>query len=65
MVWILPLTSRGKDSEFYKETKWNKQKSYIVTSQIRTISSKRLSRKIRVIPEDEFEEIRKTVRGFI
>lgn len=65
MVWALPLTSSCKNNKFYYETKWNGEKSYIMTSQIRTISSKRLLRKIRVIPEKEFEEIRVIVKGFV
>ena len=65
MVWVLPLTSQGKNNKFYYETEWNGQKSYIMTSQIRTISSKRLSRRIRLIPEKEFEDIRRTVKGFV
>lgn len=66
MVWVLPLTSKDKkDSQFYQETEYEEGRFFVILSQIRTISSKRLLRKIRTLPEEEFTQVREKVKGFL
>jgi mRNA-degrading endonuclease toxin of MazEF toxin-antitoxin module len=66
MAWVLPLTSRDKkESPFYQATEHEGKTYYIILSQVRTISSKRLLRKLRTLPEEEFEQVREKVKGFL
>ena len=57
MIWCLPITSTLKDSLFYYKILVNEEENSVMTTQIRTISSKRLLRKVGMIGEGEFEEI--------
>lgn len=54
MIWILPITSTIKNSPFYYRFQFNNQKQSVVTTQIKTISPKRLRRKIGSISEADF-----------
>lgn len=66
MVWALPLTSKDKaDSKFYQETEYEGERFFVILSQIRTVSSKRLLRKIRTLPEEEFTQVLEKVKGFL
>lgn len=66
MMWVLPLTSRDKTgNRFYQQTEYAGEKYFVILSQIRTISSKRLLRKIRTMRENEFREVRQKVKNFI
>ena len=60
MLWILPMTTTDKESRYYLPTAFeNGQKqSKVVLSQIRTISSLRLIKKQRTLPETEFKTVR-------
>ncbi|MFA6432234.1 MAG: type II toxin-antitoxin system PemK/MazF family toxin [Candidatus Paceibacterota bacterium] len=53
-LWIVPLTSKISDRNRGITTKSTGTESHIVPSQIRTISSKRLLRKIGQVKEMEF-----------
>ncbi len=59
------MTSREKTGKYYFETKYNIEKSFVVLSQLRVISSRRLLRKVRVMNENEFEELRKQVKELV
>ena len=68
VLWVLPLTSKDKnikDKRYYFLTKKREEISYIILSQIRLISSKRLLRHLRTIPEIEFGEIKNRVKDFL
>lgn len=52
---VVPLTSAVKENEFHH--KLNTGESFVILSQIRLVSAKRLLRKIEVIGENEFREI--------
>lgn len=65
VLWVLPMTSREKTGKYYFESKYNGEKSFVVLSQLRVISSRRLLRKIRVMEEAQFEELRKLVKDLI
>ena len=65
ILWVLPLTSTIKDNKYYFKISHNGKEYSIVLSQLRLISSKRLIRKNRVLPKEEFNRVREKVRSFI
>jgi len=56
MMWVLPMTTTDKESKYLFPTicEPGQKQSKIVLSQIRTISSLRLIKKQRTLPESEF-----------
>ncbi|MDP2951101.1 MAG: type II toxin-antitoxin system PemK/MazF family toxin [bacterium] len=65
ILWALPLTSKEKEGRYYFKTEHKGEKSFIILSQLRIISSRRLLRKIRTMPENEFLELKKRVKNFL
>jgi mRNA interferase MazF len=57
---ITPLTSVAKENQYHH--KLNTGDSFVILSQIRLISAKRLLRKIEVIGENEFKEITNKIK---
>lgn len=57
MMWILPITSSIKKSKFYYNFIFNDIEQSVMITQVRTISSKRLKRKIGTISDLDFERI--------
>ena len=55
IVWILPLTTIAKENKFHYKLK--SSGSYVILSQVRLISTKRLLRLVETINESEFKEI--------
>lgn len=56
ILWMLPLTRAKKlNNKYYFQLEQGGEDSFVVLSQIRLVSSKRLSRKMRMIKDDEFE----------
>jgi len=65
MSWILPLTSSYRDNPFYHELIWGGQKSWVIISQIRTISHKRLDRKVGFAELGDFNKIKEKIINLI
>jgi len=65
MLWILPLSSKVKDNKFYFTTRYNNKNFSIILSQLKLISSKRLTRKIRILPKNEFSQIKEKIKNFL
>jgi mRNA interferase MazF len=67
LLLVLPMTTSEKDGIYYYKTahKVGQKQASAVLSQLRSISSKRLIRKQRTLPKDEFEEIRNEIRDLI
>jgi mRNA interferase MazF len=65
MVWVLPLTSKQKSSPNYQQVSHDDGISWVYLSQIKTISTKRLLRKIGMIGERDFLEICLKVAAYI
>ncbi len=61
----LPLTNKEKDNKFHFKTIYNEKSSFIILSQIKLMSSKRLRRKIRRLDEQEFNKIQQKLKGLI
>ena len=57
MCWIVPLTSKIRDGEHYHKVNHEDGVSWVCLSQIKTVSTKRLLRKIGMISEIEFKEV--------
>jgi mRNA interferase MazF len=56
-AFVAPLTTKNHDNRYSVRTEYQKRIYYVVLSQVRTISTKRFSRKIRRLSCDEFETI--------
>ena len=54
---IAPLTSNESEKEYSHLLRFNDQVSHVLLSQIRTVSTKRFTRKIRNLDEVEFAAI--------
>ena len=65
ILWVLPLTRKGKDLPYYYRHEQGGEESFVILSQIRLISSKRLQRRMRLIEKREFSEIRQMVKEFL
>lgn len=57
MVWVLPLTTKEKNDKYHFKLNHEDIKSWVILSQIKTISTKRLLRKVGSISEFDFKEI--------
>ena len=65
MIWVLPLTTKHKNDSHFIPIHFNKGFSFVCLSQIRTISSKRLFRKIGMISKQEFEQVVQKIYEYI
>ena len=65
MVWALPLTTQGQDNKYYYRLNHEDVKSWVVLSQIKTISTKRFLRKVGSISESDFKEIILRLQKFL
>lgn len=65
MLWILPLTSREGNIKYHFRLSHGDITSYAILSQIKTISTKRLLRRVRTISGPEFYEIVVRVVGIL
>ena len=63
MVWALPLTTKEKQSRFYYKLAGDIINSQVILSQIKTLSTKRLLRKMGTVSETEFKEIISILRN--
>ena len=65
VLWAVPLTRAKKtNNKYYFQIKQGGEDSFVILSQIRLISSKRLSRKMRMMEKEEFGQIKKRMRNF-
>jgi mRNA interferase MazF len=66
VLWILPMTRSHKTGDYYfRVAQGDEDDSVVILSQIRLISNKRLLRKMRMIKESEFKEIRDKIKKFL
>ena len=63
IVWVLPLTTITKENKFHYKLK--SSGSFVILSQIRLISTKRLLRLVETINENEFKEIIIRIKEFL
>jgi len=65
MFWGVPLTSRERTGEFYEKIAHEKGVAWAMLTQVKTFSSKRLLRKIGMIPQEDFAKIQKRISEFV
>lgn len=78
IFWAIPLTSQKKDNKYHIEIKYKEyyenivgelisedKEGRIILNQLKTMSSKRLIRKIGVMSEEDFNIIREKIRNVI
>lgn len=66
VLLALPLTRTNKTNKYYYSLAQNEEEnSSVILSQIRLISSKRLLRKMRMVPGEEFQQIVKRLKSLL
>ncbi len=65
MIWVLPLTTKEKQDKYHFKLEYENLKSWVILSQIKTISTKRLLRKVGSIPEVHFKEVINRVKNIL
>lgn len=65
MVWVLPLTTKEKLNKYHYKLTQETIKSWVILSQIKTISTKRFLRKIGSISEGDLQEVIKRIQSII
>lgn len=65
VMWIIPMTTTEKNNKYYQSTNYNGETTFFILSQLRLISNKRLLRKIRTLPQEEFDLIRKKIKDLL
>ena len=55
---VLPVTSKVKEDRFHHQIKARNKTVWVKLTQPRVISNKRLLRKVDVLPEGEFEQLK-------
>lgn len=65
MVWVLPLTTKEKNNRYHYKLTHETIKSWVILSQIKTISTKRLLRKIGSISKSDLNEVFKGIKDIL
>jgi mRNA interferase MazF len=66
LLWALPLTTKTKEENpYYYQYELDGKEFAAILSQLRALSSKRLIRRIKMFPIDDFEKIREEIRKLI
>lgn len=65
LMWTLPFTSTEKIGRYYHLIEYHGRKYFVVLSQLRLISAKRLRRKIRTLPWVEFKIVCEKVKDLL
>ena len=65
MLWVVPLTSKERIGNHYYKIKHDECFSWVCLSQVKTISTKRLLRKIAMISESDFQAVLEKVISYI
>lgn len=61
MAFVAPLTSTFADNRYTLKIETKKTKSFVKIAQMRPMSSKRFLRKMDILSEEQFAEIRKSI----
>lgn len=65
MVWVLPITSSIRVDRYHHQLQHNTIKGTVILSQLRTISTKRLSRKFGMLSREDFNNILLKIVSFL
>ena len=63
---VVPLTTSKKKNKYHSSVGViNSEESFIITSQLRLIDTRRFTDRLTVLDKEIFDELRKTIRGLI
>lgn len=65
MVWVVPLTTKEKENKYHYKLTHETIKSWVILSQMKTISTKRLLRKIGSISESDLQAVIERVQTIL
>ncbi len=65
MIWIIPLTSRKHNNEYYRKVDHEFGPSWACLTQLRVVSTKRLLRKIGMTVQTDFEAVLNSLSSYI
>jgi len=65
MVWVIPTTLQAKDERFHEKFTLGNKEYYVAITQLRTISTKRLLRKIGMMSKEDFKRVNQRIIWFI
>ena len=65
MIWIIPLTGKPYGDKYHVKVHHGSGISWACVSQMKTISTKRLMRKIWTINQTEFDQIREMLTNYL
>lgn len=65
MIWVLPLTKNGKENKYYYKLDLVTTESWVLLSQIKTFSTKRLLRRMDSVSEADFLGIISRIKEFL
>ncbi len=65
MLWIIPLTSKTKEGNFFYNLHDKNSNYTFILPQLKLISNKRLIRKISKISQSDFIKIKSQIKNFL
>ena len=65
IFWGIPLTSQEKNNKYYCQIVYKNREDFLILSQIKLISGKRLLRKVARLPSNSFEKIKEKLKSLL
>ena len=65
LLWVLPLTTTQKEGEFYHKISIGDRNGSVILSQVRTVSSKRLLRRMGRVSHEDYKSISSNFVGVL
>jgi len=65
IIWVLPLSTQPGNLKYYFSINFKNIKSYVILSQLRLVSVKRLKRMLGKLSPKQFGEIKKKIITFL
>ena len=65
MFWAVPLTSKPKPDLFHCEVSHEDGRSWASVTQLKTLSTKRLLRRVGMVSTEDFEHVQKQIASII
>ncbi len=65
MAWVIPITKQAKDERFYQKFSFNGETNFMALTQLRTMSTKRLLRKIGMLAKQDFVHVQARIVEFV
>ena len=65
MFWAFPMTSKSKRGKFYFSLRMHNTEGFVIFSQLRTLSGKRLIRRVGKVRGRKFIELKRSFSSFI